>query len=88
MKLSQSRFIEEMTRQWDMDWVRIGQMVEVSGDIGTIKNLNAVGNLDVVFANQSKFGTHAHNCHPTSDIKYFDVDGTVTHDYTSGILDS
>ncbi len=80
--MSQKLFIEEMTKNWDMGWARIGQMVEVSGDIGTIKNMNRAGNLDVVFANQVKYGTKPHNCHPTSDIKYYDEDGFVMHDYT------
>lgn len=82
----QERFIEDMKRCRHMDFPRLGMMVEVSGQIGTIKGMNSSANLDIIFANQQKMGAYEHNCHPTWDIKYFDTDGElivaygITHD--------
>ena len=81
MTKTEKKFVEDMTRCRGMDWVRLGMMVEVSGDIGTIKGTNSSANLDVVFANQQKMGKHKHNCHPTWDIRYFDEAGKVIADY-------
>ena len=75
------QFVTEMTRQRGMDFARIGMQVEVSGDIGTIQGMNSSANLDVKFANEAKMGKHAHNCHPTWEIRYFDEHGGVIADY-------
>lgn len=63
-------------------FVKIGMMVEMGGDLGTIVGVNDSANLDVVFANQLKYGKHKYNCHPTCEIKYFDKDGNVIADYS------
>ncbi|OWS76322.1 hypothetical protein CBW22_07625 [Pantoea sp. VS1] len=79
----QQQFIEEMIRCRGIDFARIGMMVEVDGVIGTIAGMNGSANLDVVFANQLKYGKHKHSCHPTCEVKYFDNNGNVIADYTS-----
>lgn len=81
MTKKEKQFIEDMQRCRGIDFARIGMMVEMGGDIGTIVGMNRSGNLDVVFANQQKYGKHPHNCHPTWDIAYFDADGKVIADY-------
>ncbi|TKI08643.1 hypothetical protein [Martelella alba] len=78
------KFIEDMKRARGIDFARIGMMVEVDGDLGTIIGMNSSANLDVVFANQLKYGKQAYNCHPTHQIRYFDAKGRVIADYTSG----
>ena len=75
------QFIADMKRCRGIDFCHIGMMVEVSGDIGTVKGMNSSGNLDVVFANQMKYGTGKHNCHPTWEICYFSIDGDIIKDY-------
>jgi len=81
MTKKQKQFVEDMKRCRGMDFVRIGMMVEMGGDIGTIAGMNSSGNLDVVFANQMKFGKGKQNCHPTWDVKYFDESGKVVAEY-------
>lgn len=76
------RFVDDMTRCRGMGWVRLGMMVEVDGDLGTIKGMNDSANLDVVFVNQLKWGKGTHNCHPTWQTRYFDAEGNVIRDYT------
>ncbi|MBK5144680.1 hypothetical protein I2494_13305 [Budviciaceae bacterium BWR-B9] len=63
-------------------FVKIGMMVEVYGDLGTIVGVNDSANLDVVFTNQLKHGKHKYNCHPTCEIKYFDAEDEVIADYS------
>ncbi|UPY96239.1 hypothetical protein [Pectobacterium sp. 21LCBS03] len=82
MTKKEKQFIDDMIRCRGIDFARIGMMVEVYGDIGTITGMNGSANLDVVFTNQLKYGKHAHNCHPTDRVKYFDADGKVIADYT------
>lgn len=79
------QFIEDMTRLRGIDFARIGMQIEVSGDMGTIKGLNSSANLDVVFANQAKYGKHAHNCHPTWETRYFNERGEVIADYRKSV---
>lgn len=81
-KLTKSeQFVADMKRCRGIDFARIGMQVEVDGDIGTIVGMNSSANLDVKFANQAKYGKHAHNCHPTWETRYFDADGQVIADY-------
>jgi hypothetical protein len=75
------QFIADMKRTRGIDFARIGMMVEVNGEIGTIKGMNSSANLDVVFANQAKRGKGSHNCHPTWETRYFDAAGAVVADY-------
>lgn len=75
------QFIADMKRCRGIDFARIGMQVEVDGDIGTIVGMNSCANLDVVFANQQKYGKGKHNCHPTWETRYFDGDGKVIADY-------
>lgn len=75
------RFVEDMKLHRGIDFARIGMQVEVCGDIGTIVGMNGAANLDVVFANQTKYGKRKHNCHPTWETRYFDGDGKVLADY-------
>jgi len=75
-KLSKAQqFIKDMIRHRGIEFAQIGMMVEVDGAIGTIQGMNDSANLDVVFTNKLKYGKHAHNCHPTWRVKYFDSDG-------------
>ncbi|WP_025122401.1 MULTISPECIES: hypothetical protein [unclassified Serratia (in: enterobacteria)] len=78
----EKQFIEDMIRCRGIDFARLGMMVEVYGDQGTIVGINSSANLDVVFTNQLKHGKRKHNCHPTCEIKYFDGEGKVIADYT------
>lgn len=80
MKKKEQEFIKEMIRLRGIDFARLGMMVEVRGDPGTIKGINNSANLDVVFANQLK-RKGKQNCHPTYDIKYFDGDGKLIKEY-------
>jgi len=77
------QFIADMIRCRGIDFARIGMMVEVYGDLGTIVGMNGSANLDVVFTNQLKYGKYKHNCHPTCEVKYFNADGEVIAEYTS-----
>ncbi|NLU17987.1 MAG: hypothetical protein GXW94_19875 [Serratia liquefaciens] len=81
-KSKDQQFIDDMIRCRGIDFARIGMMVEVYGDLGTIVGMNGSANLDVVFANQLKYGKHPENCHPFCEVKYFDKSGTVIADYT------
>lgn len=69
------RFIADMIKHRDIEFARIGMMVEVDGDLGTIEGMNNSANLDVRFTNRLKYGNHVHNCHPTWKVKYFDQEG-------------
>ncbi|HCH7474708.1 TPA: hypothetical protein NQI75_005365 [Pseudomonas aeruginosa] len=71
------RFQEDMIRCRGIEFARLGMMVEVDGDMGTIQGMNASANLDVLFTNQLKHGKRSHNCHPTWKVKYFDESGTL-----------
>lgn len=82
MTKKEKEFVENMVNRRGIPFAKIGMMVEVSGEIGTIKGMNSSCNLDVVFANILKMGKHKHNCHPTWNIKYFDEKGDVIMDYT------
>lgn len=77
----EERFIEDMTRQRGMDFVRIGMTIEVDGKRGKIVGTNMSANLDVVFDDREKHGKHAHNCHPTWETRYFNGSGEVIADY-------
>ncbi|MEN1260574.1 hypothetical protein [Pseudomonas aeruginosa] len=68
-------FIQTMRVHRGIEFARIGMMVEVNGERGTIKGANCSANLDVVFANALKMGRHMHNCHPCWRVKYFDGTG-------------
>lgn len=70
-------FIEDMIRSRDIEFARIGMMVEVDGEMGTIVGMNNGANLSVQMSNHLKHGKHAHNWHPTWNVKYFDADGKV-----------
>ena len=71
------RFVADMIKLRGIESARIGMMVEVDGDLGTIGGMNSDANLLVRFANQLKNGKHLHNCHPTWKVKYFDESGKV-----------
>jgi len=81
MTKKEKQFIEDMKRVRGIDFVRLGMLVEVEGDPGTIKGMNYSGNLKVVFANQLKHGKGKKNCHPGWKIKYFDKDGIMIAEY-------
>jgi hypothetical protein len=55
----------------------IGMMVDVDGEMGTILGMNSSANLSVQMSNQLKHGKHAHNRHPTWNVKYFGADRKV-----------
>ncbi|CAI9898904.1 TPA: hypothetical protein ACG5BG_004807 [Pseudomonas aeruginosa] len=81
-------FIQTMRVQRGIEFARIGMMVEVNGERGTIKGANGSANLDVVFANVLKMGQHKHNCHPCWRVKYFDDTGELIahHDDEKWVL--
>ncbi|MFH0995776.1 MAG: hypothetical protein V1844_09810 [Pseudomonadota bacterium] len=81
MTKKEQQFIDEMKRLRGMDFVKIGMMVEVNGEIGTVVGMNSSANLDVIFSNQLKHGKGKSNCHPTSETRYFDAAGKVIADY-------
>lgn len=81
MTKKERQFIDDMKRCRGIDFARIGMMVEVYGDVGTIVGMNGSANLDVVFANQQKYGKHKHNCHPTCSVRYFDGEGKVIAEF-------
>ncbi len=74
-KSKAEQFQADMIRCRDIEFARLGMMVEVDGDMGTIVGMNDSANLDVRFTNQLKYGKHVHNCHPTWNVKYFDETG-------------
>lgn len=78
----EQQFVDDMTRCRGMDWARIGMMVEVDGELGTIRGMNSSANIDVEFVNQLKMGKGTHNCHPWWETRYFDADGKIIKDYT------
>ena len=75
------QFAADILRTRGLDFPRIGMMIEVNGQRGTIQGMNRSANLDVVFVNQLKMGDHEHNCHPTWETCYFDVDGNIIRDF-------
>lgn len=85
MTKKQKQFVEDMKRTRGINFARLGMMVEVEGDIGTITGMNHGANLEIVFANKLKYGTHKHSCHPTWKIKYFDEDGHLIRDFDGDI---
>lgn len=78
------QFIADMKQCRGIDFARIGMQVEVDGDIGTIVGMNTRANLEVRFVNELKFGKGVRNCHPTWQTRYFDAEGKVIADYTTG----
>jgi membrane carboxypeptidase/penicillin-binding protein len=84
MTKKEKQFIENMKRLRGMDFVRIGMMVEVNGNIGTVMGMSPSANLIVVFANQLKHGKDEKRCHPTWKTRYFDLDGNVIAEYAEG----
>lgn len=84
MNKKEKQFVGDMKRRRGIDFAKIGMMVEVDGHIGTIVGMNSSCNLDVIFANQQRFGKSKSNCHPTWKTRYFDKDGNVIADYTKG----
>ena len=76
-KTKSQQFIDGMIRHRGIEFAKLGMMVEVDGDLGTIIGMNDSANLNVQFANQLQYGKHVHNCHPTWNVKYFDVAGKV-----------
>lgn len=82
-KSKDQQFIDDMIQYRGIDFARIGMMVEVYGEIGTIVGMAASANLEVVFANQLKYGKHPACCHPHDEVRYFDKSGAVIADYTT-----
>jgi len=75
MTKKEKQFIEDIQRCRGLSFPRLGMMVEVDGEPGTIVGMNSSCNLDVKFTNTLKMGKGKHNCHPTWSIKYFDEKG-------------
>ncbi len=78
-------FMEDMIRCRGIEFARLGMMVEIDGDMGTIEGMNSSANLSVRFTNQLKFSKRLHNCHPTWNVKYFDEAGAVIAHFTDGV---
>ena len=85
MASKEQKFLDDMKRCRGIEFARLGMMVEVDGHLGTIVGINRSANLDVVFANQLKFGKGKSNCHPTWRTKYFDENGLLIKEYTDGV---
>ncbi len=81
MTKKEKAFVESMERNRGISFARIGMMVQVDGDIGTIAGCNSAANLDVRFANQLKHGKGLRGCHPFWRIKYFDESGSLIEEY-------
>lgn len=81
MTKKENEFIETMKRTRGIEFARIGMMVCIDGDIGTIVGSNDSACLDVVFANKLKHGKFKHNCHPTYKITYFGKDGETVAEF-------
>lgn len=75
------QFVADMKKHRRIDFARLGMQIEVDGEIGTIVGMNSSANLDVVFANQQRYGKSAQNCHPFWQTRYFDKAGFVIADY-------
>lgn len=71
------RFEEDMLRCRGIEFARLGMMVEVDGNMGTVEGLNASANLVVRFDNDDNQENHPLSCHPTWNVKYFDKSGSV-----------
>lgn len=74
-------FIADMKRLRGIDFARIGMMVNIDGQVGTIVGMNDSANIDVVFANQLANGKHKHNCHPTNNVTYFSASGEIVSQF-------
>jgi len=81
MTKKEKQFIDDMKRTRGIDFARIGMMVEVSGDYGTIKGMSQSASLIVKFANELKHGKDEKRCHPEYNIRYFDDNGNVIKVY-------
>jgi len=53
----EAHFSSEMMRCRGIEFAKLGMMVEVDGEIGTIEGMNGSANLDVRFTNQLKHGS-------------------------------
>lgn len=73
----EAQFRSDMMRCRGIEFAKLGMMVEVDGDIGTIEGMSGSANLDVRFTNQLKHGRQVHNSHPTWKVKYFDEAGNM-----------
>lgn len=56
-------------------FARVGMAVEVCGERGVIVGHNSAANFDVLFDAGSRWAGQTLNCHPQSEIVYFDGDG-------------
>ena len=77
MSSKEQQFIDAMYRYRGIEFARLGMLVEVDGDIGTIVGFNGSANLDVQFFDGRKHGIRPVSCHPCWNIKYFDSDGSL-----------
>jgi hypothetical protein len=77
MDSKQQQFIDDMYRYRGIEFARLGMLVEVDGDVGTIVGFNGSANLDVQFFDTRKFGIRPSSCHPCRNIKYFGADGAL-----------
>lgn len=81
MTKKEQQFIDDMKRLRGIDFARLGMLVEVHGNVGTIVGMNDSANLEVLFANRLRHGKAKSNCHPTDEIRYFSAAGEVIADY-------
>jgi hypothetical protein len=56
-------------------FARVGMRVRVGDEMGTIVGHNSSSNLDVLFDLGSRYPGEVLNCHPHSQVTYFDEDG-------------
>jgi len=75
------QFAADILRVRGLDFPRLGMRIEMDGEPGTIEGMNSAGNLNVVFANQAKYGKKAQSVHPTWEMVYYDVDGNIVGDF-------
>lgn len=58
-------------------FVCAGMRVKVGNDFGVIVGANSSANLDVLFDADGRYGEEVMNCHPHSQITYFDNHGEI-----------
>ena len=81
MTKKEKQFVEDMKRCRGIDFARVWMTVEVEGHPGTITGMASSANMEVQFADQSKFGRRSRSCHSTYRIRYFGKDGKVFREY-------
>ena len=73
--------IERNAKRRGVPFVRAGMRVRVGDEWGVIVNSNSSANWDVLFDKSSRFSERVMNCHPHSQIAYFDESGELIKEF-------